>query len=275
MKIAVVPNLTKKEAKACTDEVLSILKGCGCQVLLKTDLFDENGVYQEAHDPELGACDLFLAVGGDGTIIHTAKTAALFQKPVLGVNAGKLGFNAGVERDELHLLPNLVQGNYQEERRLMLSVTLSTPQGEREYYALNDAVVTGELARIIDYRMALGNNQGYRCRADGFIVATPTGSTAYSLSAGGPVVEPTMDCLLYTPICPHSLFHRSVIFGGDTRLTVDIPKNLGRLFLTVDGEEPVQLGAGHRLVFARSRRAARFLRLTTTDFYDRLNQKIN
>ena len=164
MKIAVVPNLTKKEAKACTDEVLSILRGCGCQVLLKTDLFDENGVYQEAHDPELGACDLFLAVGGDGTIIHTAKTAALFQKPVLGVNAGKLGFNAGVERDELHLLPNLVQGNYQEERRLMLSVTLATPQGEREYYALNDAVVTGELARIIDYRMALGNNQGYRCR---------------------------------------------------------------------------------------------------------------
>ena len=155
-----------------------------------------NGVYQEARDPELGACDLFLAVGGDGTIIHTAKTAALFQKPVLGVNAGKLGFNAGVERDELHLLPNLVQGNYQEERRLMLSVTWPPPRGSGSITPSTTRWSPGELARIIDYRMALGNNQGYRCRADGFIVATPTGSTAYSLSAGGPVVEPTMDCLL-------------------------------------------------------------------------------
>ena len=275
MKIAVVPNLTKKAAKACTDEVLSILKGCGCEVFFIFVLFDENGVYQEARDGELGSCDLLLAVGGDGTIIHTAKTAALFDKPVLGVNAGKLGFNAGVERDELSLLPNLVQGKYQEERRLMLEVQLLAPDREETFYALNDAVVTGELARIIDYRMALGSNQGYRCRADGFIVATPTGSTAYSLSAGGPVVEPTMDCLLYTPICPHALFHRSVIFGGDTRLTVDIPKNLGRLFLTVDGEEPVELRTGDRLVFARSQRTARFLRLTATDFYDRLNQKIN
>ena len=152
------------------------------------------------------------------------------------MNAGKLGFTAGLERDELHLMAGLVKGEFTEERRLMLEITRHLlPGGSGRYFALNDAVVTGELAKIIDYRMALGSNHGYNYRADGFIVATPTGSTAYSLSAGGPVVEPAMDCLIYTPICPHSLFSRSVIFGGSTHLTVDIPRNLGRLFLTVDG----------------------------------------
>lgn len=274
MKVAVVPNLTKKEAKACTDEVLAILEQSGCSTILKTDLFDQNGVYRESRDERLGSCDLILAVGGDGTIIHTAKSAALYDKPILGVNAGKLGFTAGLERDELHLLAGLVKGEFTEERRLMLEITVTSSLGERKYFALNDAVVTGELAKIIDYRMALGSNHGYNYRADGFIVATPTGSTAYSLSAGGPVVEPAMDCLIYTPICPHSLFSRSVIFGGSTHLTVDIPRNLGRLFLTVDGEDPVELRSGYRLSFYRSQRAARFVKVTGSDFYDRLNQKI-
>lgn len=273
MKIAVVPNLTKKEAKACTDEVLSILRGCGCQVLLKTDLFDENGVYQEARDPELGSCDLFLAVGGDGTIIHTAKLAASLGKPILGVNAGTLGFTAGVERHQLALLANLVKGEYREERRLMLSVELSSGGETRGFYAINDAVLSGEPAKIIDYNMVLGR-RSYRYRADGFIVATPTGSTAYSLSAGGPVIEPNMDCLVYTPICPHSLFNRSVIFGADSHLAVNIPENIGKLYLSVDGETPLEVSTGDQLRFFAADRCARFIRLGAHDFYDILNQKI-
>lgn len=273
MKIAVVPNLTKKEAKACTDEVLSILRGCGCQVLLKTDLFDENGVYQEARDPELGACDLFLAVGGDGTIIHTAKLAASLGRPILGVNAGTLGFTAGVERHQLALLANLVKGEYREERRLMLSVELSSGGETCGFYAINDAVLSGEPAKIIDYNMVLGR-RSYRYRADGFIVATPTGSTAYSLSAGGPVIEPNMDCLVYTPICPHSLFNRSVIFGADSHLAVNIPENIGKLYLSVDGETPLEVSTGDQLRFFAADRCARFIRLGAHDFYDILNQKI-
>lgn len=274
MKIAVVPNLTKREAKNCTEEVVSILKSYGCEVVLKTDLFDANGVYHETADETLRSCDLFLAVGGDGTIIHTAKAAAALDKPILGVNAGKLGFTAGVERDELPLLSSLTRGDYREEKRFMLSVQVFSGDKCHFYRALNDAVVSGELAKIIDYRMALGENSGYRYRADGFIVATPTGSTAYSLSAGGPVVEPDMDCMVYTPICPHSLFNRSVVFGAGTELAVDIPENLSKLFLTVDGEEPIELCAGDRLIFSRSPRAARFIRLTRKNFYDILNQKI-
>lgn len=274
MRAAVVPNLTKKEAMACTRETLEILNRHGCETVLKTDLFDSNGVFHETVEESLKACDVFIAVGGDGTIIHTAKLAASFDKPVLGVNAGTLGFTAGVERNELSLLPNLLRGEYREEKRLMLSVEVVSEKGASSYLALNDAVVSGELASIIHYQMALGEDRGYLCRADGFIVATPTGSTAYSLSAGGPIIQPDMDCLVYTPVCPHALFNRSVVFGGNTRLTVMIPKNVSRLFLTVDGEKPVTLQTGDRLVFSRSERFARFLKLDGKNFYDVLNRKI-
>lgn len=273
MKIAVVPNLTKESAQACTDEVLRILTACGCETVLITDLFTAHGVYQERVEESLKSCDLFIAIGGDGTIIHTAKLAASLDKPILGVNAGTLGFTAGVERQELDLLSNLIRGEYREERRLMLSVELLTQGNSQEFYALNDAVFSGEPAKIIDYQMVLGG-RSYRYRADGFIVATPTGSTAYSLSAGGPVIEPNMDCLVYTPICPHSLFNRSIIFGNPSRLVVKIPENISKLYLSVDGETPLEVTPGDQLSFSPSHRSARFLRLGSRDFYDILNQKI-
>lgn len=274
MKIAVLPNLKNSAAMSCTEEAISILKKHGCETVLKTDLFDSAGVYCETADENLTSCDVFIAVGGDGTIIHTAKLAATLDKPILGINAGTLGFTAGMEQNELDLLPNLFSGAYREERRLMLLIKVMSNGITNSYQALNDAVFSGELATIVNYSMALGENRGYNCRADGFIVATPTGSTAYSLSAGGPIIQPDMDCLVYTPVCPHALFNRSVVFGGDTRLVVDIPENRGQLYLTIDGEKPVKLHTGDKLVFSRSERTARFLKLGAKDFYDVLNQKI-
>lgn len=274
MKIAVLPNLKNSAAMSCAEEAISILKKHGCETVLKTDLFDSAGVYCETADENLTSCDVFIAVGGDGTIIHTAKLAATLDKAILGINAGTLGFTAGMEQNELDLLPNLFSGAYREERRLMLLIKVMSNGITNSYQALNDAVFSGELATIVNYSMALGENRGYNCRADGFIVATPTGSTAYSLSAGGPIIQPDMDCLVYTPVCPHALFNRSVVFGGDTRLVVDIPENRGQLYLTIDGEKPVKLHTGDKLVFSRSERTARFLKLGAKDFYDVLNQKI-
>lgn len=274
MKIAVIPNGAKEEAMRCTQRVLDALKGCGCEIFLKPYLYNEDCMAGMAADPELAQCALFLAVGGDGTIIHVAKIAAALDKPILGINAGKLGFTAVVEQEELCLLPRLVTGEYQEELRLMLEVKICGENGKNSYHALNDAVVSTELSKIVDYDLALGGGQSYRCRADGFIVATPTGSTAYSLSAGGPVVDPALDSLIYTPICPHSLFNRSVLFGADTRLEVHIPENRSRLFLTIDGETPAELQPGGKLLFSRSSRRARFIKLTNKNFYDILNQKL-
>ena len=142
----------------------------------------------------------------------------------------------------------------------MLSVKLFSGGQSQSFYALNDAVLSGEPAKIIDYSMVLGH-RSYRYRADGFIVATPTGSTAYSLSAGGPVIEPNLDCLVYTPICPHSLFNRSIIFGAGSELTVHIPENIGKLYLSVDGEAPLEVFTGDELRFSRGQRFARFIRL--------------
>ena len=275
MKVAVLPNLTKQAALECTEETVRILQECGCETVLKTDLFTEHGVYRQCSEAEdlLRGCDVFVAISGDGTIIHTAKLAAFLDKPVLGVNAGTLGFTAGLERQELHRLTQLAQGDYREEPRRMLSVGVQKGEEVKHFFALNDAVLSGEPAKIIDYRMRLGK-RSYRYRADGFIVATPTGSTAYSLSAGGPVIEPSIDCLVYTPICPHSLFNRSVIFAGCPPLQVEIPGNIGKLFLAVDGEPPLEIAEGDRLAFSRADRFARFIRLGKQDFYDTLHRKI-
>lgn len=273
MKIAVAPNLKKKQAQACTDEALRILEAGGAEAVLLQGLYQE-GLRRQAAVDAISDCDLVLAIGGDGTIICAAKAAALHNKPVLGINAGKLGFTAGLERSQLCLLRELSKPGLPEEQRMLLRVALSGREGVQTFHALNDVVVSAELATIIDYQMSIGDNPGYHYRADGFIVATPTGCTAYSLSAGGPVVEPTLDCMIYTPICPHSLFNRSVVFSPQARLVVDIPQNRGRLFLTVDGETPVVLQAGDRLEFTRSERTARFIKLTESNFYDILNQKL-
>lgn len=274
LKIAVIPNLAKPEARACTDEVVDQLIQCGCEPVVKEDLFDEHGIYQKRPDERLSHCELFIAVGGDGTIIHAAKLAAFMDKPILGINAGNLGFTAGVEREELYLLPNLLKGEYQEENRCMIQVRLISDESERTFQVLNDAVVSGDPAKIIDYQMAVGNNPGYHYRADGFILSTPTGSTAYSLSAGGPVLEPTMSCLLYTPICPHSLFNRSVVFRENTILTVKVSENSNRSSFSADGDSPIELQSKDTLIFSRSNRFVRFIRLNKRDFYDSFYQKI-
>ncbi len=273
MKIAIAPNPVKKQAPSLAEEAARLLVASGCETVSISGMYGEGSQRGEAAKL-LRDCDVLLAVGGDGTIISAAKLAAELNIPLLGLNAGKLGFTAGLEPGQLHLLPKLIKGRWHEERRMMLEVSLYSEEDQRRFYALNDAVVSAELAKIVEYRMAIGGNSSYLYRADGFLVATPTGSTAYSLSAGGPVVEPTLACMIYTPICPHSLFNRSVVFAPDTRLVVDIPRNRGRLFLTVDGAEPVELRAGDRLVFTRARRYARFIKLTNNSFYDILNQKL-
>ncbi len=273
MKIAVAPNPAKKQAPARAAEAIATLRAAGCEAALVNGLYEDDSQRQQAAK-QVEACDVLLAVGGDGTIISAAKLAARLNKPVLGLNAGKLGFTAGVEPEQMQLLARLAKGRWREERRMMLEITLRSGREESSFQALNDAVVSSELAKITQYKMAIGENPGYTYRADGFLVATPTGSTAYSLSAGGPVVEPTLDCMIYTPICPHSLFNRSVAFAPDTLLNVEVLKNRGRLFLTVDGDAPVELRPGDCLTFSRARRYARFIKLTNSNFYDILNQKL-
>lgn len=277
MKIAVIPNLNKRDAEAYTARIVSLLRQCGAEVLMHASLAGDYGgtVACVSHEEMVAWCDVVIAVGGDGTIIHTARHASRVDKPILGVNLGRLGFLAGVERDELHLLRRLFDGSYTVRRHMMLDVTVHGAAGEKTYCALNDAVVSGAQSKIFDFGLSVDGSETYRFRADGLILATPTGSTAYSLSAGGPVLDPQMDCILFTPICPHSLFNRSTVFSADKRLTVSADSEYsGDVFLTVDGDDPIHIARSDTISVRRSERATLLIKMDDRNFYDIVNRKI-
>lgn len=277
MKIAVIPNLNKRDAEAYTARIVSLLRQCGAEVLMHASLAGDYGgtVACVSHEEMVARCDVVIAVGGDGTIIHTARHASRADKPILGVNLGRLGFLAGVERDELYLLRRLFDGSYTVRRHMMLDVTVHGAAGEKTYCALNDAVVSGAQSKIFDFGLSVDGSETYRFRADGLILATPTGSTAYSLSAGGPVLDPQMDCILFTPICPHSLFNRSTVFSADKRLTVSADSEYsGDVFLTVDGDAPIRIARSDTISVRRSERATLLIKMDDRNFYDIVNRKI-
>lgn len=281
MIAAIVPNLTKTNADQATRAVLEELRGLGIQTRMEDSMksiFSDCGV--EFHGDlsnMISCCDVVIAVGGDGTIIHAAKFASVVNKPVLGINAGRLGFVAGLELDQLHRLKHLLDGDYKLEQRMMLEISLKSEQYEIPYYALNEAVVSrGSQTRILDFQVSYNGNNLCEYRADGLIVATPTGSTAYSLSAGGPVVEPAMRCLLLTPICPHSLFTRPVVFGEESTLHIQASSNgQSEIFLTLDGEFALPVTEKECIRFRKSKRSISLIDLKHQTFYEVVNEKLS
>lgn len=280
MNIAVMPNLSKRDAAQHTADVIRVLHSYGAAVSLHAPLRSHfDGLPVEFH-PDffqmIAECDVILAIGGDGTIIHAAKHGAQENKPILGINLGRLGFVAGLEKDELSVLEKLVQGDYQIEERMMLAVTYPENGKLQTKHVVNEAVLSrGALSKIVDFTVYSGGQTIGEYRADGLILATPTGSTAYSLSAGGPVMDPSMDCILLTPVCPHSLFSRTVVFGGKTELAVEARSQYDSdVFLTLDGEDAIQIFEGEQVTFQKSDRCIRMIQLKQNSFLNIVNEKI-
>jgi len=280
LKIAVIPNLSKQDAQNKTIQIVNKCKQFGADIFMGISFKDyfqnmEIDFYEDFYKM-IEACDTIIAVGGDGTIIHSAKHAAVANKPILGINVGRLGFVAGLEMNELDYLKDLVDGNYTVENRMMLSISFVQNGKSKSYYALNDAVIArGSLSRIVDFKVSFNENNVCDYRADGLIIATPTGSTAYSLSAGGPVIDPSMQCIILTPICPHSLFTRSVVFGPESRLSVLSKSNYdSEIFLTVDGETSIQIQNGESITFCSSKLVAKLIKLKHKNFYEVVNEKL-
>ena len=225
----------------------------------------------------LAGSDAAIAIGGDGTIMHVAKAAAAARCPVLGVNGGRLGFLAGIEPEELDALEGLLAGTYTVDERALLAVTVHTAAGSRTLLAMNEAVVArGSLSRLVDVCVTAAGRSVMTCRGDGVIVATPTGSTAYSLSAGGPVVDPAVACTLITPVCPHSVDSRARVLPAHVPLCIRATAADGeQAFITVDGEENIPLGPADTVTVAPADLTARLIRLTGTDFYDGLRHKLS
>lgn len=227
-------------------------------------------------DEHIAAGDLVVALGGDGMLLRAAKRAAKQNKPVLGINAGHLGFMAGLEIHELDQLKTLCRGDYTVEQRMMLEVTLTGQAGTRRFDALNEAVVArGSLSRMIGIQIENSGMPLAGYRADGVIVATPTGSTAYSLSAGGPIVEPDVQGVVLTPICPHTLSSRPYVLSEMAVLTlrVSLPEG-AEAFLTVDGKDACPLTGADTVTIQKSARSVGLIRIKETSFYDVVEEKI-
>lgn len=226
---------------------------------------------------ELADADMLICFGGDGTILHAAKDAVEQDIPILGVNMGSVGFMAELEQSELSLLSRLVTGKYRIERRMMLDV--SVVRDGRVLYrhqALNDAVMTkGAVARVIDLSVYGDGHLISDFSGDGVIVCTPTGSTAYSMSAGGPIVEPTAESIVITPICAHSLQAKSFVLGSDRKVEIRTEKhNRKSIYLSVDGGRAFKLYGGDRVMISRSESSVGLIRLTEKNFYSVVSEKL-
>lgn len=272
MQVAVLPNY----AVASPDDIRAVVLRLNRLGVTVCQPADTTAFPAADCDRLIADSDAVIAFGGDGTLIHVAKRAAPFHRAVLGINSGHLGFMAALEADRaVEGLEQLVSGQYTVDTRMLLEVSLHTETGDRVFHALNEAVISrGSLSRMIGLSVEADGRSVITYRADGAIVSTPTGSTAYSLSAGGPVIDPQMDCLLLTPICPHSLHTRSYIFADTAELTVRPHGEPREMFLTVDGEESVPIQPQDTVTVKRSPLAARMIRLQPVPFYEVLNQKL-
>ncbi len=227
-------------------------------------------------DRELQNAEMVICLGGDGTILHMAKAATRKGIPILGVNIGTMGFMAELENTELDQLASISNDKYTLDSRMMLDVTV---QRDRDIIfhdiALNDVVVTkGAIARIVHLEVKCDGISAMESGGDGVIISTPTGSTAYSLSAGGPIVEPDAKNILITPICAHDVGSRCIVTSDKRVVTVEMVRNARRnAYLSVDGGRAVRLNMGDVVTIKKSNLETKLVRLKDRSFYDVVNAK--
>ena len=280
--MVLTPNPYRDKNFQTVRSALQILKNAGAQTRLCLPFEVDRG-YELPKDlrfsrleRELPNAELVICFGGDGTILHMAKSAAKRGVPVLGVNIGTMGFIAELESSELDKLANLVRGEYTLESRMMLDVTVQREQDILFHdICLNDVVVTkGTVARIVHLAVKCDGTTAMEMGGDGVILATPTGSTAYSLSAGGPIVEPEAQNIVITPICPHDMGSRCIMASDKRTITVEMARNARRnAYLSVDGGKAIRLNMGDVVTVKKSQIVTKLVRLNQRSFYDVVNVK--
>ncbi len=274
MVVAVIPNLDKRGSSDVVGRLGKLLKEESIEAYLPENVLGTD--FKNAPDDRLyKIADIIITIGGDGTIIRYAKRAAQDNKPVLGINAGRMGYLANIEQNELQLLKKLKTNEYFIENRMMLSI--SVRENDKligEYTALNDAVITsGFISRIVDITVGVGGDF-ISYRADGLIVSTPTGSTAYSMSAGGPIIDPLTESFCVTPICSHSLSAKPILLGADNTIEIRAhSKKRADIFLTVDGRKVCAVKPYTQVIIRRSPKFAKLIRINDRSFYKTLSYK--
>lgn len=280
MKISIHVNLSQQNAANVTYSVINELNKLGVTVLMNEKYSDKiklDNIYFMPGDVADSECDALISIGGDGTFIHASHSAAKFDKNILGINAGTLGFLAGLEKHELSMLKNLIDGKYEIDKRMMLCVEhYRNDYLKEKFFCLNDTVVArGISLRLCNVEVKCNGKKVNEYYGDGVIVSTPTGSTAYSLSAGGPVVDPEIESIILTPICTHSLFSRSYIFRPQSIIELRVTNNdLSMPVMSCDGEKAVELFEDSRIEIKLAQRYAKIIRIKSDSFTQVLSNKL-
>lgn len=285
-KIAIVTNFNITDKASAALRVVNYLLKFGCRILVSQQSKDRilgmkkyrGGIVFLPTERLYEEADLLIALGGDGTILDCAKKMAKRAKPILGINLGHLGYMAELEMDELDSLSRIIEGDYTIDERSMMNVCVLDKGGNVKYdsSALNDVVITnGTVAKIINLELYAEDSLVTSYRADGLIVSTPTGSTAYAMSAGGSIADPKVKCKLVTPICPHSFIARQLIFSDETPLKIkNVSVREKSLFLTVDGKTCCEIFKDETVSITRSELTVQLVRLKDCSFYDILSRKM-
>jgi len=280
MKVGIIANIQKPGGRAAIDRLTGAFAARGLAALFDQETAAFCKQTGGLAGPELAAaCDVIAVLGGDGTMLNAMAKLGATDKPVAGINIGTLGFLTSCTDDEVELFADaLLSGNYKTSRRTLLCAKVMAVDGsEKEFMALNEVVLArGQTGRLVSLSAYVDGELLNHYRADGLIVATPTGSTAYSLSAGGPLISPAAAAFVITPICPHTLSQRSLIVGDDVTIGLS-PENADEapMLFTVDGRDCVSIHHGDRIEVTKAGHVLNLLRLPGHSFYAALRQKLN
>lgn len=268
MKIGIYTNHNKDNNHLITSQI--------CEICLKlgvdTVIFDDERDDVTRLSYLIASSDVLIVLGGDGTILRISKLASEVKLPILGINLGRLGFLTEIENDSLETaIKALVDGEYTVEERGMLSVDFKN----KSYLALNETMVGRGTHKIVNIELYLNDKFFHSYHSDGLIVSTPTGSTAYSLSAGGPVLAPELNAMVVTTVCPHSLYNRPIVIPSSQSVVMKVAKASSKSVLMVDGEYMTEMLEGDEVRITSSELKAKFVRLKEYNFFARLEEKLN
>lgn len=255
--------------KSIVQNIHNVMGDANLTVFTKTEEFKK---------AELNKIDFVISLGGDGTILSTARELCEYEIPILGINIGHLGFLTEVEVSDFCYAISCIKNNeYYIEDRMMLQCNMenSNKNISYTYNALNEIVLSkGTLSRIVKYGIYIDDKLYTNFTADGIIVSTPTGSTAYSLSAGGPIIYPTLKLISITPICPHSIGVRTTVIDSNSNICVEIKKKYGSVYLTVDGQESLELNEIDKVSVIASPKVCKLIKLKSNNYFNILREKI-
>ena len=276
-KIGIICKLEREEPQEILQELLPFLRQKGCEAFVDAETAAALNINGFSKKKIASLVDVVLVLGGDGTMLNVSRLVAEQGVPILGINLGSLGFITEVNREEIfHAVDKMLNDGYAIEERLMLSAAIHR-NGKKiaEYTVLNDIVINkGALARIIDLETNINGNYVTTFKADGLIISTPTGSTAYSLSAGGPILYPTLESIVLTPICSHTLTNRPIVLPDNFKIEIIIKSPSEDVFLTLDGQVGFSLRMDDIIEMNKAHYKTKLLVSAERDYFKVLRTKL-